>query len=77
MNFLPLVHALVVVSELVLAGEAVAFSIIFASDHRAGELGGIAAMRGGGVAAEVWPTLEAEAAVLDGTGEGGLRVSCN
>lgn len=57
MNFLPLVHALTVVFELVLASEAVALSIVLASNHRARELGGIVAVLGGGVAVEVAPTL--------------------
>ena len=57
MKFLPLVHGLVVVRELVLASEAVTFSIILASDHRTGEHGGIAAVFGGCVAEEVRPTL--------------------
>lgn len=52
MNFLPLVHVLVVVRELVLANEAVTFSIVLASDHRASELGGIFAVLGRGVAVE-------------------------
>lgn len=57
MKFLPLVHGLVVVRELVLADEAIAFSMILASDHRTGEHGGIAAVLGGCVAAKVRPTL--------------------
>lgn len=57
MKFLPLVHGLVVVRELVLASEAVTFSMILASDHRTGEHGGIAAVFGGCVAEEVRPTL--------------------
>lgn len=57
MNFLSLVHALVVGCELVLANEAVAFSVVLASHHRAGEFGGVVAVLGAGVAVEVRPTL--------------------
>lgn len=67
-------HVLVVGCELILASEAVACSMVLASDHKARELGGIVAMLGGSVAVQVTPTLGAEAAILDEAVKGGLRV---
>lgn len=70
-NHLSLVHLPAVVRELILASEAVAFSMVLASDHRALEFGGVVAVCGGGVAVEVRPTLCAEAAIFNRTVEGG------
>ena len=56
-NFLPLVHALAVVHEFVLASEAVAFSIVLAPDDRTREFGRIVAVLVGSVAKEVRPAL--------------------
>ena len=56
-NPLPIVHLSVVGCQFVLAGEAIPFSMMPASDHRAGELDRIVAVRGGGVTYEVMPTL--------------------
>ena len=66
-NPMSFVHSLIVIFELVLASEAVAFSMVLASDHRAGVLAGIVAVLGVGVALEVRPTLRAEVAILDRT----------
>ena len=71
-NHVSSVHLPAVVHELILASEAVAFSMVLASDHRALEFGGVVAVFGGGVAVEVRPTLCAEAAICDGTVKGGL-----
>ena len=65
-----LVHAPVVGCEFVLASEAVAFSTVLASHHRALKQGRIFAVCGSGVAPEILPTLCAEAAILDGTMKG-------
>ena len=67
---LPFVHSLIVICELVLASEAIAFSMVPAFDHRAGVLAGIDAVLGVGVALEVRPTLRAEVAILDKTAIG-------
>lgn len=50
-------HVLVVRFKLVVANEAIAFSVVLASDNGAWELGGIIAVLGVGVAEEVWPAL--------------------
>lgn len=68
------VHLPAVVRELILASEAVAFSMVLASDHRALEFGGVVAVFGGGVAVEVHPTLCAEAAIFNRTVEGGFKI---
>ena len=69
-NILPLVHFSAVLCELVLAREAIAFSVVLTSDHRAHKHGGIRAVPGGSVADEVRPTLRVEAAMLDSAEEG-------
>ena len=70
--FLPLVHLSIVLCKLILAREAVAFSVVLASDYRADELGGILAVPGGCVADEVRPALRAETTILDSAGEWGF-----
>ena len=70
--FLPLVHFSAVLCEFVLACEAIAFSVVLASDLRAFEFGGVLAVPGVSVADEVRPALRAEAAILDSTGEWGF-----
>lgn len=52
-----MVHALVVGLEFVLASEAVAFSIVLASDNRAREIRWIVAVLSAGVATEIRTTL--------------------
>ena len=72
--FLPLVHFSTVLREFVLSLEAIAFSVILASDLRAFEFGGILAVPGDSVADEVQPTPRAETAILDSAGEWGYGV---
>ena len=72
--FLPLVHFSAVLCELILAREAITFSMILASDHRALEFGGILAVHAGSVADEVRPTARAETAILDSAAEGGSGI---
>ena len=67
-------HFSVVLCEFVLAREAIAFSVVLASDHRTDELGGVLAVPGGGVADEVRRTPRAEAAMLDKAAKGRFGV---
>lgn len=72
--FLPLVHFSAVLCKFVLAREAITFSVVLASYHRAQELGGILAVPGRSVADEVRPTPRAEAVLLDRAAEWGFAI---